>query len=105
MHYRERAHATQRTGPLPGSTPHLAEIEDMMKHNNRIQDSLTRLRDVIQEQQAALLERSREQQLKAVNAFVPEAGASEDNKDGFAGSDPKKRRGVRFELRSLDRMR
>lgn len=94
LHYRERAHATQRTGPLPGSTPHLSEIDDMMKHNSRIQDSLTRLRDVIQQQQAALAERSREQHLKAVNAAVSD-GAADDSKDGgFAGSDAKKRRGV-----------
>lgn len=91
-HYSQRAHQTQRSGPLPGSTPHLNEIDEMMRQNARVHDSLSRLKEVVLTQQAALAERSKEQLLKAA---MEHDAAGDDNKiGGFAGADPKKRRGV-----------
>ena len=91
--YRQKAHNAQRTGPIPGSTPHLGQIDDMMKHGNRVQESLNRLRDVAISQEAEKLEQSRAREAKQAEADLMQ---QEDAKDsgGFAGSDAKKRRGV-----------
>lgn len=91
--YRQKAHNAQRTGPLPGSTPHLGQIDDMMKHGSRIQESLNRLREVVVNQQADLAVKSRE---KAARMASVEIQQQEDanGAGGFAGGDSKKRRGV-----------
>lgn len=92
-YYRQKAHNSQRAGPIPGSTPHLQQIDDMMKHGSRIQESLNRLRDVVVAQQAEEAELSRDKAAKLASA---EKLQQEEAKaaNGFAGSDPKKRRGV-----------
>jgi hypothetical protein len=93
QHYCQRAHQTQRSGPLPGSTPNLAEIEDMLRHGDEIHHGLCRLHQVISLQQAALAERSKEQMQKViVNAPVEDIYAA-DQKDFIIGADNKKRRG------------
>lgn len=91
--YRQKAHNTQRTGPVPGSTPHLGQIDDMMKHGSRVQESLNRLRDVVTTQKAEEAENLQQRDTKLAAA---ESLQQEDAKGGggFAGSDAKKRRGV-----------
>ncbi|KAF2087423.1 hypothetical protein K490DRAFT_65810 [Saccharata proteae CBS 121410] len=96
--YGQRAHQTQRTGPMPNSTPNIAEVDDLMKQGSRIVDSLAQIRNVvITQQQVALAEQAQDPRFgKAANGYEPEDSHSysEDAKGGgFAGSDPKKRRG------------
>lgn len=96
VHYSERALATQRTGPLPGSTPNLMEIDRMIHHHNDVQHNLFRMRDVIVEQQAILAEHSREQMQKhALTSGPKNAYAHDHQQDQNPNSQPdsKKRRG------------
>lgn len=100
--YGQRAHQAQRTGPVPGSTPTINEVDDLVKHGQRIIDSLARIREVVlTTQQAHLAEQAQDPRLKATNGYEPEESHNpygEDPKSGggFAGTDPKKRRGVRI---------
>lgn len=95
VHYSERALATQRTGPLPGATPNLMEIDRMIHHHNDVQHNLLRLRDVIAEQQAILAEHSREQMHKHALASAPDNSFVHDAQDAAHNAQPdnKKRRG------------
>jgi len=96
VHYSERALATQRTGPLPGSTPNLMEIDRMIHHHNDVQHNLFRMRDVIVEQQAILAEHSREQMQKHALASGTDSGYVHDHQHeqlANSQSDNKKRRG------------
>jgi hypothetical protein len=93
-HYCQRAHQTQRSGPLPGSTPDLGEIDKMLNNGAHIHHNLSRLREVMVLQQAALAERSKEQTQKAaMHPIVDEAYSQDQSKDVVAGPDTKKRRG------------
>ncbi|MCJ1412048.1 hypothetical protein MMC19_006140 [Ptychographa xylographoides] len=92
-----RAHANQRSGQLPGSLPTLAECDDMIRRQNRVMDSMARIREVIVTQQHALEEqRNREEANKESSDYGDDGnGYSEkgEGAGGFAGSDAKKRRG------------
>ncbi|KAI9838405.1 MAG: hypothetical protein M1819_005674 [Sarea resinae] len=96
-HYGARAHQTQRSGPIPGSLPTLAECDEMLKQQTRIHDSLSCIREVLVTQQHALAEqRVQDQGFKGSSEFDVEDSAMyhDDAKGGgFAGSDAKKRRG------------
>lgn len=97
-HYRQRAHESQRTGMTPASIPTLAEVDELMKQETRIAESLARIREVVVNQQAALVEQAaHDPRYKAMNGYDHEGPNSyhDDAKSGggFAGSDPKKRRG------------
>ncbi|KAJ5328129.1 Zinc finger NHR/GATA-type [Penicillium brevicompactum] len=93
-HYAARAHQTQRSGPIIGSLPSLNEVEDMLHMQRRNQDALVRIRTAVVNQEQALAE-----QMAQRKAFKTEddhmAMYPEDYKGtgGFAGADPKKRRG------------
>jgi hypothetical protein len=95
-HYAARAHQTQRSGPIIGSLPSLNEVEDMLHMQRRNQDALIRIRSAVVNQEQALAE----QQMAQRKAFKSEdehmAMYQEEFKGtgGFAGADPKKRRGV-----------
>ncbi|KAL8659947.1 MAG: hypothetical protein Q9226_000169 [Calogaya cf. arnoldii] len=96
-HYGARAHQTQRSGPIPGSMPSLAECDEMMSYQKRVLDSMQSIKEVIIAQQQALAEqRSYEHSYKPASE-VDEDGASFQEKleggGGFAGADSKKRRG------------
>ncbi|KAK8248642.1 hypothetical protein IWZ00DRAFT_300471 [Phyllosticta capitalensis] len=96
--YGQRAHQAQRTGSVPGSTPPIQEVDDMMKQGHRIVDSLVRIREVVlTTQQAQIPEQPQDPRYKAANGFEPEESSQygEDTKGGggFAGADSKKRRG------------
>lgn len=98
-HYAARAHQTQRSGPLLGSLPSLNEVEDMLHMQRRNQDALIRIRTAVVNQEQALAE-----QMAQRKAFKTEddhmAMYQEEFKGtgGFAGADPKKRRGVSSRL-------
>ena len=78
--------------------PSLTECDEMIGHQNRVLDSMQRIKEVIVAQQHALAEqRSYEQTFKPPND-LDDDGLGYDKLDGtggFAGADPKKRRGVR----------
>jgi hypothetical protein len=82
----------------PASIPSLGEVDDLMKQEIRVAESLTRIREVVVNQQAALVEQAQDPRYKAMNGYDHEGPNSyhDDAKGGggFAGSDPKKRRGV-----------
>ncbi|KAI9812907.1 MAG: hypothetical protein M1827_004425 [Pycnora praestabilis] len=95
-HYGARAHQTQRSGPIPGSTPTLSECDDMIRQHNRVHDSLSRIREVLISQQHALADqRAQDQGYKGSLDYEGEDTYHEDLKGGggFAGADAKKRRG------------
>ncbi|KAA8646483.1 hypothetical protein EYZ11_000274 [Aspergillus tanneri] len=97
-HYAQRAHQTQRSGPVLGSLPSLHEIEDMLSLQRRNQDALLRIRTAVLNQEHALAE-----QMAQRKAFKPGGVRDDDHvamyqdefkgSGGFAGPDPKKRRG------------
>ncbi|KAK0647447.1 GATA zinc finger domain-containing protein 10 [Lasiodiplodia hormozganensis] len=97
--YGQRAHHAQRAGPLPGSTPAIHEVDELMKQSQRIVESLARIREVVlTTQQAHLAEQAQDPRFKAANGYEPEEAHNQYGEDpkgggGFAGSDPKKRRG------------
>lgn len=99
-HYAARAHQTQRSGPIIGSLPSLNEVEDMLHMQRRNQDALIRIRTAVVNQEQALAE----QQMAQRKAFKTEdehmAMYQEEFKGtgGFAGADPKKRRGVSLDV-------
>lgn len=95
-HYRQRAHETQRSGMTPGSIPSLNETDELMKLHARIGDCFVSIRNVVVNQQAAIAEQQ-DPRYKAMNGYDHEGPNAyhDDPKGGggFAGSDPKKRRG------------
>lgn len=97
--YGQRAHQAQRSGPVPGSTPTIGEVDDLMKQGQRIVDSLARIREVVlTTQQAHMAEQAQDPRYKTTNGYEPEESHNPYGEDpkgggGFAGSDPKKRRG------------
>lgn len=94
-HYGQRAHQTQRTGPLSGSMPSSPEVDEQLKQQQRLHDALVQLREVVQTQQIA--EQVKDPRYKTINGYDTEESTAYNNdpgKGGFAGPDPKKRRGV-----------
>jgi hypothetical protein len=105
--YRQRAHENQRIGMTPQSMPRLEEVDEMMKHSERIQVSLQRMREVVfDHQQANIVEPPQDPRYRSMNGYDhdnPNA-FTDDPKGGggFAGADPKKRRGVSFPTSELN---
>lgn len=100
-HYRQRAHENQRIGLTPASMPRLEEVDEMLKQSERIQVSLQRMREVVfNHQQVNIAEQQQDPRYRPLNGYDHEGPNNyhEDPKGGggFAGSDPKKRRGVSF---------
>lgn len=99
QNYGTRAHQTQRSGPMPGSLPTLIECDDIMRHQQRVLDSMARIRDLIQRQQQALAEQRiyDAQNFKTAPSETDEDGQNflekMDGAGGFAGAEAKKRRG------------
>jgi len=97
--YRQRAHENQRIGMTPHSIPSVEEVDKMVKHSERIQVSLARMREVVlNHQQACVVEPPQDARYRHANGYDQDAQGhySEDGKNGasFAGPDNKKRRGV-----------
>ncbi|ORY14462.1 hypothetical protein BCR34DRAFT_233824 [Clohesyomyces aquaticus] len=96
--YRQRAHENQRIGMTPQSMPRLEELDEMMKQSEKIQVSLQRMREVVfNHQQASIVDPVQDPRYRQLNGYDHEGPNvyHEDAKGGggFAGSDPKKRRG------------
>ncbi|MCJ1227826.1 hypothetical protein MMC12_004485 [Toensbergia leucococca] len=95
--YGIRAHQTQRSGLSSGSMPSLIECEEMIRQQSRVLDSMVRIREVIISQQQALAEQRNQDQNYKGSSEIDDDGISYQDKldgsGGFAGSDPKKRRG------------
>lgn len=94
--YKYEAHKTQRSGPTSQSLPTLSECDDIIKQQRGVLASMERIREVIVKQQQDLAEaRQREQGYKASNDYDEESlyGDKGEGGGGFAGADPKKRRG------------
>jgi hypothetical protein len=99
----QRAHQAPRTGYCPEVLPELSEVEDAIRQSTRMMDNLARIKEAAIAQQNALAE----QRARAVKGDYYEDdynGVHDDYKGsgGFAGSDTKKRRGVRYTLASTD---
>lgn len=96
--YRQRAHDTQRIGMTPQSMPRLEEVDEMLKHSERIQISLQRMREVVFNHQASIVEPPQDPRYARMNGYEHDAqsnyGDDPKGTGGFAGPDPKKRRGV-----------
>ncbi|KAL8694777.1 MAG: hypothetical protein Q9218_000623 [Villophora microphyllina] len=101
-HYGSRAHQTQRSGPIPGSIPTLAECDEMLNYQKRVLDSMQRIKEIILAQQQALAEQRNYESHYKPSSEADEDGTSFNDKlegsGGFAGADAKKRRGVRYQL-------
>lgn len=87
---------------MPGTIPKVTEVDDLMKKGVLIQESLSRIRDVILAQHAVMTEQVQDSRVKPAPAYNQDESASyqDDAKavnGGFAGGDPKKRRGVRYQ--------
>ncbi|KAL8806508.1 MAG: hypothetical protein Q9182_001291 [Xanthomendoza sp. 2 TL-2023] len=97
-HYGSRAHQTQRSGPIPGSMPTMAECDEMMNYQRRVLDSMQSIKEVIIAQQHALAEQRNYNYNNKPSSEADEDGSSFNDKaegsGGFAGAEAKKRRGV-----------
>lgn len=96
--YRQKAHDNTRIGMTPNSMPRLEEVDEMMKQSEKIQVSLQRMREVVfNHQQVNIVEQKQDPRYRPINGFEHEGSNNyhEDSKGagGFAGPDPKKRRG------------
>lgn len=96
-HFGVKAHQTQRSGPLPGSIPTLENIEDLLQKSQKIQDALTRIKEVVITQNVAFAEQQKDPNPPMTNGYGAEPNGyqppDETKAGGFAGPDPKKRRG------------
>ena len=90
--WRDRSHHVNRAGYFPEALPNLMEIEDMLRHSNRITEGFSQIREVVIAQQNALSEQraraSREDQ------SMSDYGMLNDDYKNYTGGDAKKRRGV-----------
>ncbi|KAI9792735.1 MAG: hypothetical protein M1816_001834 [Peltula sp. TS41687] len=94
--YRLRVRDIQRTGCLPGMLPTIAECDEMIRHQHRIQEVLGRLREMLVTQQDAALSRHpQERVFKTHSDFeMEDPGLADDNKpNGNANPEGRKRRG------------
>jgi glutamate--cysteine ligase catalytic subunit len=102
--YGQRAHQNQRIGLSPQSIPRLEEVEEMIKHGQKMLSALVNMRDLVyNHQQASLAEPSREAHYRPVNGYDPEGHQNAFHEDpkanaAFSGMDPNKRhkRGVSY---------
>ncbi|PWY92118.1 sexual development transcription factor NsdD [Aspergillus heteromorphus CBS 117.55] len=97
-HYANKAHHTQRSGPMLNSLPSIHEVEEMLNLQRRNHDALIRIRTAVLNQEHALAEQMAQRKaFKAggVHDDVHMAMYPEEYKGngGFAGADSKKRRG------------
>lgn len=78
--------------------PRLEEVDEMLKHSERIQISLQRMREVVFNHQASIVEPPQDPRYARMNGYEHDAqsnyGDDPKGTGGFAGPDPKKRRGV-----------
>lgn len=94
--YRQRAHENQRIGMTPQSMPRLEEVEEMLKQGERIQISLQRMRDVVYNHQATIVEPPHDPRYRSMNGYDHDSASNygDDGKGngGFANGDSKTRK-------------
>ena len=86
--------------------PTITSLDDVMGHQQRAMAAMEKIREVIIAQQHALSERSRTEVSKPPSEFGEDALGGSDKAEGaggFAGGDPKKRRGVSHKASCLTR--
>lgn len=83
---------------MPGSTPGIPEIDEMVRKSQQMHSALLRVRDLIAAQNATASEQmAQDERYHVQNGLhAEEQGPYQDDSKagGFAGADPKKRRGV-----------
>jgi hypothetical protein len=83
---------------MPESIPSIKDVEDLLQKSQKITSALVRIKEVVNTQTAAFAEQQKDSNQQMVNGYGPEANGyppPDDTKGagGFAGPDPKKRRG------------
>ncbi|GAM87868.1 hypothetical protein ANO11243_058960 [Dothideomycetidae sp. 11243] len=94
--YGARLHQVQRSGVVPGTLPAITEVEDLMNKSRQAHEALGRMREVLVAQQAAYFQQAQEQhnRLDLDSKRNDSVHQQDESKlGGFAGSEPKKRRG------------
>lgn len=93
--YGARLHQNARAGPAPGVLPAITEVEDLMNKSRFTLEALGRMREALIAQEAAYLQQAQEQrfQSEAEAKRNDSVHVSEEGQGGFAGPEPKKRRG------------
>ena len=93
--YGDRMHQTVRTGPPLSSLPGIVELDDMISKSRVQMDAVAKIREVVLAHQAAY-----EEQRHSAKTFAADIPPTPDQqsddaelKAGFAGGEPKKRRG------------
>ena len=95
QNWSQRYHQGNRSGFFQDSLPGLHEIDEMIRQSQFMMESLSRVREVVVQQQNALSEHRARFARGPAEEDYP--GMSDDYKtSGFAGGDAKKRRGVRI---------
>ncbi|TLD28131.1 hypothetical protein E2P81_ATG06477 [Venturia nashicola] len=95
--YGSRAHSNQRTGLSPSSVPHLQAVDELLAKNDKLRDSLLRIREVVEQQRAAMEDQLKDPNRDSHMRYASEANGSYSDKmegsGGFANGEGKKRRG------------
>ncbi|KAI9802688.1 MAG: hypothetical protein M1825_002710 [Sarcosagium campestre] len=95
--YRNRTREVHANGSIPGVMPTLAECDEMMRHESRIQDLLARLRELLVSQQNALAsQRSQDRRYTASADYEmedPNEYPDDTKPSSVLGAESKKRRG------------
>jgi len=95
--YGARLHQNARTGPAPGTLPAITEVEELMNKSRFTLEALGRMREVLIAQEAAYLQQAQEQRFQSEAEAEAKRNdsvhVSDEGKGGFAGPEPKKRRG------------
>ncbi|QDS76169.1 hypothetical protein FKW77_007702 [Venturia effusa] len=95
--YGSRAHPNQRTGLSPQSVPHLHTVDELLARSDKLRDSLLRIRDVVEQQHAALEDQMKDANRDSHMRYASEANGNYNDKmegsGGFANGEGKKRRG------------
>jgi glutamate--cysteine ligase catalytic subunit len=96
--YGSRAHPNQRSGLSPQSIPHLQTVDELVMKSEKLRDSLMRIREVVQQQHAAMEDQMKDPNRDSHMRYASEANGSYSDKmegaGGFANGEGKKRRGV-----------
>jgi hypothetical protein len=104
--YRTSAHNHTRNGLINANILRLQDIDDLIKHGEKIQMSLQRMRDVVySHQQTHIVEPPLESHYRPMNGYDHDGSNvyQDDGKGGAFPSDAKKRRGVSAPIVDLNK--
>ncbi|KAI9680669.1 MAG: hypothetical protein M1817_004109 [Caeruleum heppii] len=94
--HRAREVQMQRNGVVPGALPSIAECDEMIKHQSRVQDLLQHLREMLVTQASAQTQSAHENRYQSTADYGAEdssAYADDNGSTSFLGHEAKKRRG------------